>query len=398
MKTTSIISSAPFLLLAVLGSRGAAQDTTWHRGERPQWRGKVTLDSVYTLGTGPDYRIRVFYGMAVHSDGRAYVFDLNPEAASPHIDAYSPTGAFIKTFGRPGSGPGEYRVVVGMVVIGDTLLAALDPANARVSFFTTDGRFTHSFSLTRSPSGVAWFGLSADKSGLLYLRYPARIAKPPASANPADPDTRARYLRLRMDGRVVDSLLAPPLRGASSPSLRYSASATSFIPSAFFDAGPGAAVVGGRGGAYRIYIDGFDGRVTAIDRPWTPVRLESDEKSEWVEYANDASRRQPGGPYEIPDTKPAFKELRVDSDGRIWVGLYTAATKRSAPPATSSKSPVITWQQDPVFDVFATRGEYLGRVACPPSTQFAASKGDFLWLQSTGPDGEHLITAYRIRR
>src|SRR5688500_9686897 len=70
--------------------------------------------------------------MAVGRDGSIFVFD-DPATAIRQFDS---TGAFLRTLGRRGQGPGEHRLVLGMAVLSDGRLATYDVQNQRVNLYS----------------------------------------------------------------------------------------------------------------------------------------------------------------------------------------------------------------------------------------------------------------------
>ena len=153
----------------------------------------------------------------------------------------------------------------------------------------------------------------------------------------------------------------------------------------------------GRGDAYRIYIQRFRGATRVVEKDWKPVSLASDERAEYIARDDYIARQRSRPAADIPKTKPAFQRINVDRDGRIWVSLYTEAKKHELPPLEKpSPVPRLSWSQAPTYDVYDRNGAFLGRITAPEGTSFAAAHGDRLYLQSVGPDDEHLLTAYKL--
>ncbi|MEI2720231.1 MAG: 6-bladed beta-propeller [Gemmatimonadales bacterium] len=65
--------------------------------------------------------------MTRDGSGKLYV----SEMTSKRVVAFGPDGAAIRTFGRRGEGPGEFRLPGGLHVFGDTLLMVHDPVRER---------------------------------------------------------------------------------------------------------------------------------------------------------------------------------------------------------------------------------------------------------------------------
>jgi hypothetical protein len=101
----------------------------------------------------------------------------------------------------------------------------------------------------------------------------------------------------------------------------------------------------------------------------------------------------------IPTVKPALRGLIVDRDGRVWLDVYTTAEKRNIPPRrTGDTRPQLTWLERSTFEVFASSGQYLGRVVLPAEHQFLDARGDRVWAFTSGPDGEEQIVIFQIER
>src|SRR3954469_323511 len=118
-----------FLLAAAAVSR--AQDTVRVKAGAPLWGTKVSIKQLYVLGGPPEYDIGQVYSTAVDKFDRVYVFDMK----ATQIRAYDANGKFLRTIGRSGSGPGEYRLVTGQTIVNDSVLAAMDISGLRLVYF-----------------------------------------------------------------------------------------------------------------------------------------------------------------------------------------------------------------------------------------------------------------------
>ncbi len=72
---------------------------------------------------------------------------------STHVHAYGPDGAFLKTLGREGEGPGEFKGINGMFVGPGDSLFVLDHLALRLSVFGPDREFARSAPMDVQPSG-----------------------------------------------------------------------------------------------------------------------------------------------------------------------------------------------------------------------------------------------------
>jgi hypothetical protein len=376
-------------LMLTLGVAAGAQDTVRVGRGAPAWGNNVSLTRVYEIGGPPDYLLGLVYSTVADKAGRLYSVDLKARI----INAFDENGRFTGQVGRDGEGPGEYRSA-NIAVVQDSILVVWDIAKARLSFFGPDRKFIRSAVVGRALSNISG-SLVADTASHIYLLSTFSYGEDHKPINL--PASQVRWLRIAPDGRIVDSIPVPPFTESSDPVLRTTIG-NNFIPESMTRPMATGGIAFGIGTTYRIGIRPLRGPVRMIERDWTPVPLTGDERDEWVAFADKASELDPKHPqYKIPKVKPAYRWFMPDQDGRIWVDLYTTATKRELPPRVRpSPMPRLHWQQDHVFDVFDSMGKYLARITVPASANFITAKGDRVWLSSTGPDDEALLTAYTI--
>jgi hypothetical protein len=150
---------------------------------------------------------------------------------------------------------------------------------------------------------------------------------------------------------------------------------------------------------YAIHVNRPRAPILQIQRDYLPVRVGREEKSEWNARARFYDRS--GGALsgvQIPDTKPAFRAVRVDNDGRIWVDRYVEAQKRTdlPPPRGNPPPPPITWREPRTFDVFEPTGRFLGTIAPPPTTRILFTRGNTLWGTRRGELDETYVVRFRL--
>jgi 6-bladed beta-propeller len=115
--------------------------------------------------------------LAVGPDGNLYVTDL-----SQRVTVISPAGTVLRRWGKPGTGPGEFRFipgdpsdpadVQGMIAVGPGgKVYVSDSGNARVQVFTAQGRFVRQFGGYGSGQGqfLRPFNLVIDATGDVYV-------------------------------------------------------------------------------------------------------------------------------------------------------------------------------------------------------------------------------------
>jgi len=115
--------------------------------------------------------------LAVGPDGNLYVTDL-----SQRVTVISPAGTVLRRWGKPGSGPGEFKFIPGdpstptdvqaQIAVGphgDVYVS--DSGNARVQVFTPQGRFVGQFGSYGSGKGqfLRPYHLAVDATGDVYV-------------------------------------------------------------------------------------------------------------------------------------------------------------------------------------------------------------------------------------
>lgn len=119
---------------------------------------KYTLDGrlVMTLGTkgvagnGPD-QFNGVTDVAVAANGDVFVSDGHVNA---RILKFSKDGTFIKTWGKKGTGPGEFDVPHTIFFDSRGRLFVGDRSNKRIQIFDQDGNFIDQWTQFGSPSGI----------------------------------------------------------------------------------------------------------------------------------------------------------------------------------------------------------------------------------------------------
>jgi sugar lactone lactonase YvrE len=117
------------------------------------------------------------HDLAAGPDGNLYVTDL-----SQRVTVISPDGTVLRRWGKPGSGPGEFKFipgdptvptdVQGDIAVGpDGEVYVSDSGNARVQVFTSYGRFVRQFGSYGPGKGqfLRPFRVIADNAGNVYV-------------------------------------------------------------------------------------------------------------------------------------------------------------------------------------------------------------------------------------
>jgi len=388
-------------LVAVLGAAmttciavalAGSQDTVRVRADGPPaWGANVRLVEELAIGQvdgPPEYAFGRIYQAAPESDGAFYLYDAN----DGQIRRYDARGRFTGLIGRKGGGPGEYQTVGGMMVDASGLLVVFDPGSRRITHFGPDGKVRREMSISRG----AFNAFVMDNAGRMYFIVTAggRLTEGPGA--------QQQFLRLSPDGKVLDSLPFPRLTAGTAIARTFALSTSDGMRRNFNEENLVApylagGILAGASNAYRVIVSDGSRRVTVIERSQEPVRLASEERAQWLEWA-DTMRLRSGRPYEIPRVKPLIRNIRSDHLGRIWVEVYVEAEKRThlPPVRADGGKQILHWRERTTYDVFSPQGQYLGRVALPEQSVLMAIRGNRLFTRGKGHDEEDRLVVFRM--
>ena len=126
-------------------------------------------------------------------------------AGNNRILKFSKDGKFIKSWGKPGTGPGEFDVPHALAMDSRGRLFIGDRYNTRIQIFDQDGKFLNEFRQFGRPSGIY-----IDKNDTIY------VADSASDAEPRTTDGWKRGIRIgsARDGSVK-SFIPDPVEKAS---------------------------------------------------------------------------------------------------------------------------------------------------------------------------------------
>ena len=363
------------------------------------WGGDATLVPEVSIGEldGPEeYLFGSVSAIAVDDDHNVYVLD----GQARHVRVFDSEGTYVKTLGRDGEGPGEFKVPIGLAISNGRLLVR-DPANGRVQLFGLETGENEEWRYL--PSDRFWnTPLYRDDQGRIYVDIS---------------ETEMRFIVMDSDGTQTDTISAP-VAPADFDDDRYSmntegesgdrwisvGATVPFSPDWYWTVHPTGYFLSALSTAYRINLE-QEGGVLRIERNHTPVAVLDDEHDRHEQRIMSRMRRfNAGWSWDgpgIPEHKPPFRGLSAGSDGRIWVRLWTEAQRvanEEHDPANPESAP-FTWVEPLRYDVFEADGTYLGAVVPPggfsPSAPPVFGRS-FVWAVERDDLGVERVRRYRL--
>jgi hypothetical protein len=393
-------------------AQGTRVDTIVRTVQRPLHTGVAALVEELSIGVedgAEEYMLGEIADIALGRDGSIYALDRQV----PVIRHYDAQGKYIRSIGRRGEGPGEYRSVSGLAVAPDGRLLVWDTGNWRINVYSPSGDAITQW-LTPSGSGgssMATYAraISVDNAGRIVTRKVIFNAE----------DIRNRptvWLRFRPDGRVLDTLRAPHFTDV--PELMATSGRATvtrgvpFMPQRLVALSPLGAFIAGYPDRYAFEIHQPDGSVISIRRQVKPEPVSRSERANARREVEERMRQTDptwswNGP-DIPDVKPFYADLQVALDGRIWVAILPEVSTRigsttsgggmgpSRAPRPRPQGPPPPDPRPALYDVFEPDGQYLGQVQVPARVSSVVRRGDTVWAVAFGEDDVPRIKRYRI--
>ncbi|MDA8217910.1 MAG: peptidyl-alpha-hydroxyglycine alpha-amidating lyase family protein [Dehalococcoidales bacterium] len=181
--------SANGRLLLTLGISGQASDTGYDRNVPITQR---QVKQVAGPFNGPT-------GVALGPAGEIYVSDGYGNA---RVHKFSPAGALLFSWGRPGRGPGEFWIAHGIAVDREGVVYIADRENSRVQLFSPNGEYLSQWPWVYRPTSLYY---DARDDVLFVSEFGYRAGPVPGQQlEPAgEPKPRARISVRERGGRVL---------------------------------------------------------------------------------------------------------------------------------------------------------------------------------------------------
>jgi hypothetical protein len=158
MRLGTRIATLLFALLACSGERkadeSAADAARTPDNLPPAMSFDVQLPQPERLVSGDSAHLSSSLDMALDSQGRIWIAD----ARNKRVVVFDSEGKLVRTIGREGDGPGEFRLPV-RIAINDTLVRVYDPMHHAIQDYRPDGTYLMKYESAGATMGSA---LSAD--------------------------------------------------------------------------------------------------------------------------------------------------------------------------------------------------------------------------------------------
>lgn len=372
------LRAAAWLLMASAGMQvfAAQPNTRWSVSSVPSMRIGGDEDAGHLL--------TVVVGATRLPDGGFLVGDRNDYGLS----FYDSRGAYLRSVGRKGSGPGELAYLARFWRCGDSLYTFDIENGDRMSVFTLDGRYTRAFRFSTPDAGSSPYQSACNPAGVFAHLGWERMS-----------DMRAGVFRSmvplwlsRADSGVRVALDSVPGSERWGTVRNGRPSGTGPLP---LGKQPVLGV-----GRNRVYVGSADRYVIQVfdlqgkrlpplmkdepPRPRTAADLEALIEAQTAGRSAEVRARvtQGYGAMDLPKTLPAYTALTVDAQDHVWVRAYARPNARGA-----------------VWSVFAPTGALVAEVSLPAGLEVFEIGRDYVLGRMVDVDaGTPEVHVYRLTR
>jgi len=327
----------------------------------------------------PEYTFGRVSRIATGKNGTIFVADNQV----PVIRMYNSEGHYLRNVGREGQGPGEYQSIRGMQTLPDGRLAVSDNS-MRINVYDPEGHFLEEHESHSRLSGSQTF--QTDQNGNFYVLYVVRNT-------PDMPNWEVEWQKLSPEGQVIDTIKVPldeEEREMSFTLFTASGRATPFVEEPMSWMSSLGYLITGRNDRYAFTLNLSDAPPIQVERAYPPVRVTSEERSEWEAWKSYYKTNNI-----IPDIKPAYKAIRTDSQGRVWIWRYVESEyteKRIGP----DFGPDSRWWERPEYDIFLPDGSFHATVLLPWNASFRDARDNLIWAVVQGDYSEQYVARLRM--
>jgi hypothetical protein len=296
---------------------------------------------------------------------------------------FAADGRVIRTVGREGDGPGEFRLVDVVGHCGGRSVFVYDGVNQRLTEVANDGRpvSTRPFQATRASGATASAVECGHANRLAVLGWPTG----PIPSNEAAFRGRVTLTLQSIDGQELTDLGTFP--SSERQRLGNNAGPRPLGKRTTIVTGKSRVYVGTGEGAIAVFsMQGK--RLPDVQVPFAPLSITSRDIAQYVEEivarnprVAPSSLRETYGSLPYPSLFPAHGALLADDEDRLWVERY----RRPG-------------DQRSVWHVIGTDGQIVAEIMLPP--RFRARQivsNHILGFESDDDDVVHAVM-YRINR
>ena len=285
---------------------------------------KLVLKEDFTIGVkegDEKHMILEARDMDVDDSGNIYIVDRK----AGHIKVFDENGTFVRTVGKKGKGPGETDRPRNIQITAQKEIAVSDSSSRRILFFSLDGKFLREVS---SAKLTLFLEPKVDTKGNFVGSYMVFSKEPSSELK-------------KFNKKLVPILDINSLRLARPPVI------DARFPRHYWQITKEDNLLWGVSTRYELQVLNQEGKlIKKIIKDYDPVPITKEYKEKWLKDTYGDAGPMPGSKFEWGKHHLAFRDLRLDDEGRIFVQTYER----------------IEEGKGGCYDVFDTEGRYIAKV------------------------------------
>lgn len=300
----------------------------------------VDLQEQWRIGGDTDDEDQIFgliSKILTGPDGNLYALD----SQLSEIKVFSPMGEFLRTIGREGEGPGEFRGAQDMFFLPSGNIAVLQVFPGRLVVLKPDGEPADDHSLP-----------SADEGGFVLLyRGGGTVGDNLALSIGINHFAEGIFDQKRQivaidDAGSIQKILHSEKRSLTMSTPIFNESEWTSFDRVWTVGADGLAYIPTEWNKYQIKVCDGSGAVRYIERAYEPRKRSGEEKDRWQKIYDEFTKRQvPGSSWKLEDNDQDVAQIFPREDGSVWV--LSSRGRLDAPEGSIG-----------VFDVFDAKGHY----------------------------------------
>jgi len=283
-------------------------------------------------------------------DEKQNIFVLDSREA--HIKVFDESGDYVKTIGRRGQGPGEMSLPYSICITSQNEIMVQDLNNHRIMFFSLDGSLLKSLSTAKMIIVGPKIDSKGNIIGIVSIREPEK-----------------QIIELKQFDSNLNYLYSLGSFSLPSRSPNYNP----FMPELCWVVSKRDNVIYGYPEKYELKLFDSEGKVIRkIVKDYKPIKITQKEIEE--------SKKRLPGPMEldIPQYHPAYKNLSIDDENRIFVQTWERTENKKGY----------------YYDVFDSEGKYISKIPLKFSPQ--VWKKNKLYTIEEDEEGFQMVKRYKV--
>lgn len=285
---------------------------------------KLVLKEDFTIGVKEgDEKYMFLSARDIDVDDAGNIYVLDTKAA--HIKVFDENGTFVKTIGKKGEGPGEAERPRFLQITLQEEIMVCDASSGRILFFDMSGKFLRKISIAKF---TMFMNQKRDLRGNTVGSYMVFSDQP--------------VQELKKFNEEMESILdINTLKMLKRPRI------DARFPRQYWQINKDGSIIWGVNTRYELQVINPDGKVTKkIIKDYDPVSITKEYKEKWIKETFGEEGPMPGTKFVWGKHHLAFRDIRRDDEGRIFVQTYEKIGESSGG----------------YYDIFDSEGRYIAKV------------------------------------